>query len=202
MSAHGAMPRACTIETVPMARIDCWGGEPPPYIICEARATRGVLERITSEYLPLITATGGQCGGHIVNKIVPLLRHNERKVLYIGDCEERGPGDQIEANTRRYIEDHAGRIFTPETWIKVALTPQQVNRNRRLRSLAIDKLDYRCKPPRPYRAIECEAVGQAVLERMLRKVLDDLLPEPLERVRVREERQRKRLAALLRTKRR
>src|SRR5262249_54283740 len=124
MSAHGAMPRACTIETVPMARIDCWGGEPPPYIICEARATRGVLERITSEYLPLITATGGQCGGHIVNKIVPLLRHNERKVLYIGDCEERGPGDQIEANTRRYIEDHAGRIFTPETWIKVALTPQ------------------------------------------------------------------------------
>jgi len=45
-------------------------------------------------------------------------------------------------------------------------------------------------PPRPYRAIECEAVGQAVLERMLRKVLDALLPEPLERVQVREERQR------------
>jgi len=41
-----------------------------------------------------------------------------------------------------------------------------------------------------------------VLERMLRKVLDDLLPEPLERVRVREERQRKRLTALLRAKQR
>ena len=129
-----------------------------------------------------------------------MLIGNERKVLYVGDCEERGPGDQIEANTRRYIEEHAGRIFTPETWIKVALTPEQVKRNPRLRSLAIDKLDYRCKPPRSYRAIECEAVGQAVLERMLRKVLDDLLPEPLEHVHERERRQRKLLAALLRGK--
>ena len=134
--------------------------------------------------------TGGQCGGHIVNEIVPLLKNNERKVLYIGDCEERGPGDQIEANTRRYIEEHAGRIFTPETWIKVALTPEQVARSPRLRRLAIDKIDRRYNPPRPYRAIECEAVGQAVLEQMLRKVLDDLLPEPLERVREREARQR------------
>jgi hypothetical protein len=65
---------------------------------------------------------------------------------------------------------------------------------------AIDKFDNRCKPPRPYRAIECEAVGQAVLERMLRKVLDGMLPEPLERVQVREQRQRKRVAALLRAK--
>jgi len=54
-------------------------------------------------------------------------------------------------------------------------------------------------PPRPYRAIECEAVGQAALERMLRKVLDGLLPESLERVVVREQHQRKRVAALLRT---
>ena len=82
----------------------------------------------------------------------------------------------------------------------MALTPEQVARNPRLRRLAIDKVDRRYKPPRPYKAIECEAVGQEVLERMLRKVLDDLLPEPLERVQVRERRQRKRLAALLRTK--
>ena len=111
-------------------------------------------------------------------------------MLYLGDCEERGPGDQIEANTRRYIEEHARRTFTDETWIKVALTPEQVARSPRLRRLAIDKLDRRYKPPRPYRAIECEAVGQAVLERMLRRVLDRLIPEPLERVQVREQRQR------------
>jgi len=59
-----------------------------------------------------------------------------------------------------------------------------------LRRLTIDKLDHRYKPPRPYRAVECEALGQAVLERMLRRVLDRLIPEPLERVQVREERQR------------
>jgi hypothetical protein len=186
------------IDAIESARIDCWHGELPPLIICEARATRGVLERTTSEYLAPITATGGQSGGHIVNEIVPLLKGNERKVLYIGDCEERGPGDQIEANTRRYIEEHTGRTFTPDTWIKVALTPEQVARNPRLRRLAIDKVDHRCKPPRPYRAIECEAVGQAVLERMLRKRLDALLPEPLETVLVREQRQRKQVAALLR----
>jgi hypothetical protein len=185
------------VNATESARIDCWGGALPPLVICEARATRGVLERITSEYLAPITATGGQCGGHIVNEIVPLLKGNERKVLYIGDCEERGPGDQIEANTRRYIEEHAGRTFTADTWIKVALAPEQVARSPRLRRLVINKLDRRFKPPRRYGAIECEAVGQAVLERMLRKVLDGLLPEPLTRVEVREQRQRNRLLAAL-----
>jgi len=185
-------------DSVERARIDCWDGEPPPLIICEARATRGVLERtVAAEYLCPITATGGQSAGHIVNEIVPLLQGNERKVLYLGDCEVGGPGDQIEANTRRYIEEYAGRIFTPETWIKVALTPEQVARSPRLRRLAIDKVDNRCRPARPYKAIECEAVGQAVLERMLRKVLDALLPEPLERVRVREARQRTTIRAAL-----
>src|SRR5262249_47655956 len=61
------------------ARIDCWGGEPPPLILCESRATAGVLERITAEYLCPITATGGQCAGHIVNEVVPLLINNERR---------------------------------------------------------------------------------------------------------------------------
>ena len=81
----------------------------------------------------------------------------------------------------------------------MALTPEQVKRNPRLRRLAIDKLDYRYRPPRRYRAIECEAVGQAVLERMLRAVLDALLPEPLERVQVqvREKRQQRVMLAAL-----
>src|SRR5262249_9107271 len=183
------------LDTIPLARIDCWNGELPPYVICEARATRGVLEHVTDEYLCPITATGGQCGGHIVNEIVPLLNGNERNVLSIGDCEVDGPGDQIEANTRDYIEHHAKRVFTSETWIKVALTPEQVARNPRLRRLAIDKLDHRYRPPRRYRAIECEAVGQSVLERMVRNVLDALLPEPLADVQVREERQRRAMLA-------
>jgi hypothetical protein len=185
------------LDTVPRARIDCWNGEPPPLVICEARGTKGVLEHIVQEYLAPITATGGQSGGHIVNEIVPLLAGNDRKVLYTGDCEVGGPGDQIEANTRSYIENHAGRRFTAETWIKVALTPEQVARSPRLRRLAIDKLDCRYKPPRHYRAIECEAVGQAALQRMLRKALNALLPEPLADLQVREERQRRIMLATL-----
>jgi hypothetical protein len=184
-------------DSVEYARIDCWGGQPAPLIICESRATKGVLERIAGEYLCPITATGGQSAGHIVNSIVPLLTGNERDVLYIGDCEVGGPADQIEANTRRRIEQHAGRIFTAETWTRVALTIEQVNRRPSLRRLTIDKLDRRCKPPRPYKAIECEAVGQVVLERMLRDRLAALLPEPLADVQVREERQRAKVRAAL-----
>jgi hypothetical protein len=185
------------LDTVGLARIDCWGGQLPPLIICEARATRGVLERIAYKYLCSITATGGQCGGHIVNEIVPLLQGNNRKVLYIGDCEVGGPGDQIEANTRAYIERYTGRTFTSKTWIKVALTVEQINRSPRLRGLIINKVDRRYKPPRYYQAIECEAVGQVALERMLRARLDALLPEPLADVLVREEQQRKEMLRAL-----
>ena len=55
--------------------VDCWAGEPPPLIICKARSTKGVLERIVRAYLAPITTTGGQSGSCIVNDIVPLLRN-------------------------------------------------------------------------------------------------------------------------------
>ena len=181
-------------DTLPEVRIDCWGGEPPPVVITEARSTKGVLERIAAEYLAPITAVGGMAAGHIVNGIVPLLADGDRKVLYIGDHEVGGPGDMIEANTRRYVEEHADCAFTSTDWTRIALTSAQVARSPRLRALAIDKLDHRYKPPRRYQAIECEAVGQATLERMLRRALDALLPEPLDVVRVRETEQRERLA--------
>jgi hypothetical protein len=52
-----------------------------------------------------------------------------------------------------------------------------------------------------YEMLECEAVGQAELELMLRRCLSSLLPEPLKRVRLREERQRRAVAVLLRRRR-
>jgi hypothetical protein len=186
------------VEQVEHARIDCWGGDPPPLVICEARATAGVLERICGECLAPITATGGQKIGHIVNEIVPLLKGNNRKVGYIGDCEVGGPADQIEANTRNVIEKYSGRVFAPETWQRIALTRAQVNRSPRLRDLVIEKVDHRYKPPRAYEAIECEAVGQVTLENLLRKWLEALLPEPLEDVLEREAEQRENLRAALR----
>lgn len=45
-------------------------------------------------------------------------------------------------------------------------------------------------PPRPYKAVECEAVGQAALERILRAAIEDRLPEPLAAVFAREVQQR------------
>jgi hypothetical protein len=178
------------LANVEDARIDCWAGDPPPLIVCESRATKGVLERITARYLCPITATNGQSGGFIVTDIVPLLSDNGRPVLYIGDCEVSGPADQIEANTQRYIEEHSGRIFTARTWSRVALTREQVNRSPRLRKLVIDKIDRRYKTPRAYQAIECEAVGQVLLEQMLRARLEGLLPKPLADVLERQARQR------------
>lgn len=174
------------INTIPLARIDVWAGEEPPLIICESRATMGVLRSLAYEYLTPITATNGQCGGFIVTDIVPLLRGN-RRVLYIGDYELRGPADQIEQNTKRYIEQHTGRKLDPSEWTKIALTDEQVKANPRLKRLAITKLDNRHKPAKEYQAIECEALGQGVLVRIIRKHLDSLLPEPLDVVRVREQ---------------
>jgi hypothetical protein len=185
------------IEAAERARIDCWDGAPAPLILCEARSTKGVLKRLAARNLCPITATNGQCGGFIVTDIVPLLKGNDRKVLYIGDFELRGPADQIEANTRRYIEEHSDRVFTAKTWIRVALTEQQVNRNKRLLALKITKKDNRYKPAREYEAVECEAVGQVELERILQRQLDKMLPEPLNNVLVRQRRQRARISELL-----
>jgi ribonuclease HII len=120
------------VDTVDRARIDLWDGEPPPLIICESRATKGVLGDLVYQYLVPITATNGQCGGFIVTDIVPLLQ-DRRKVLYVGDYELRGPADQIETNTKRYIEEHTGRTFGPDEWIKIALTDEQVKANPRLK---------------------------------------------------------------------
>ena len=112
------------LDTISSARMGLWQGEEPPLVICESRATMGVLRGLAYEYLVPITATNGQCGGFIVTDIVPLLM-GDRRVLYIGDYELRGPADRIEQNTKRYIEEHTGRIFG-DRWTKIALTEKQV----------------------------------------------------------------------------
>jgi hypothetical protein len=183
------------IEATEYARIDCWKGQPAPLTICESRATAGVLNRIAMDYLAPITGTGGQCGGFLVTDVVPLLRGNDRQVLYMGDHEVDGPADQIENNTRRYLEKHAGRSVN---WTRIALTQAQVDVNARLLDLVIEKTDMRTRPPRPYKAVECEAVGQVTLEQVLRETLDRLLPEPLEAVLVREAAERETLVRQLR----
>src|SRR5262249_23517391 len=79
------------IDTVPEACIDLWAGELPPLIICESRATIGVLRNLAYEYLAPITATGGQCGGFIVTDIVPLPGSHNPRGIYVSDCQLRTP---------------------------------------------------------------------------------------------------------------
>jgi hypothetical protein len=188
--------RQYLVNTIPMARIDLWQGEEPPFIITESRATAGVLADLAYSYLTPITATGGQCGGFLVTEVVPLLL-KKRRVLYIGDREVRGPADQIEQNTKRYIERHAGRVFAPGEWVKIALTEQQVRASKRLQRLTITKADNRYKPAKAYEAIECEALGQGVLVQIIRRHLDRLLPQPLADVLEREEAERAQMRAAL-----
>jgi hypothetical protein len=184
-------------DSVIAARIDLWDGEPPPLIICESRAVKGVLERLAGEYLVPITATAGQCGGHLVTEVAPRLEDNERRVGYIGDFEIRGPAEQIETNTRRVLERHAYRDFEDGSWERIALTQKQVNRTPRLRRLAISKVDRRNKPPKVYEAIECEAMKQTELVKLVRKWLNAQLPEPLASVLEREDEQRERVRELV-----
>jgi len=112
------------------------------------------------------------------------------RVLYFGDLDLAG--DQIEANTRRVLEREIGGILQ---WDRRALTERQVT-DYNLPTIV--KRDRRYKDGRPHEAVETEALSQTVLVDILRRRLHALLPEPLPRVQARAERQRRRVAAMLR----
>src|SRR5262245_44264826 len=102
----------------------------------------GVLRDLAYAYLVPLTATKGQCKGHIINELVPLLdRWDSRRVGYIGDHEIRGPADQMENHTRRTIEEHAQRQFIGDEWERIALTQEQVDADSRLAAEVIEKVD-------------------------------------------------------------
>ena len=77
----------------------------------------------------------------------------------------------------------------------MALTEAQV---REYDLPVIIKHDRRYSDGRPHEAVETEALRQTVLMDILRARLDELLPEPLERVQERERRQQARVRATLR----
>jgi hypothetical protein len=169
-------------DSVGFARIDCWAGEPPPLIVCESRTFGGVLERtVCEEYLCPIAPTNGQVGGFLHTNIVPLLECNDRPVLYVGDLDLAGA--DIEANTRAVLVREAGE----REWRRVALTAEQVAEHDLPR---VQKIDRRFRPPRLHEAVEVEALGQGVVTGLIRGALDELLPEPLAAVQVREAAQR------------
>jgi hypothetical protein len=166
-------------ETLPLARIDLWGGERPPLILCESRSLAGVLRNIARDYLCPIAATNGQVGGFLHTEVAPLIK-GDRRVLYLGDLDLSG--SHIEENTRRVLAGYGAL-----EWERVAITRAQVHeRDFPIKS----KEDNRFKPARAFEAVETEALGQAEIMRLLTAALEHAAPEPLAGVLEREERQR------------
>jgi hypothetical protein len=143
-----------------------------------------VLRATVSEYLCPIVATAGQSSGSLLAvEVAPFLREDpSRPVIYLGDYDFQG--DQIEQSTRDRLEQHVGRRLR---WERLALTAEQVEAYHLPR---IEKIDHRFRPPRPYEAVETEALRQEVIVALVRRRLDSLIPEPLDRVLVREEQER------------
>jgi hypothetical protein len=164
-------------------QIDPWRGK-APFILTESRSLAGVLPPIIIEYRARIASTNGQCGGFLRTNIAPLLKPGD-VVDYFGDFDLAG--DQIEKNTRRVLEQVIGGKLQ---WDRLALTEKQFEKYKVPR---IIKGDGRYKDGRPHEAVETEAISQRILIDILRGRLDALLPEPLDRVLEREERQRRRV---------
>ena len=170
------------------ATISRWGDEPPPLILCESKATAGVLRAIVSPYCCPIAGTGGQVGGFLRTVIAPLLgAPGFRRVLYLGDLDRSGA--DIEANTRRVLEREAGRELD---WTRLGLTEEQAQERG---ITPIWKVDGRDR--KGHWATEVESLGQAGVVHLVRDALDALLPEPLVRVQEREDAEREVVRTLL-----
>ena len=192
--AYAPSVAAYLAEAVRDARIDCWAAEPPPLIVCESRTFGGVLRRgLAGEYLCPVTATNGMVGGFLHTNVVPVLRGNERPVLYVGDLDLSG--GQIEANTRRVLVREAG----DRPWTRAALTEDQATEEQAdgRRLPVVEKIDRRFQPPRTVRSIEVEALGQGVVTGLVQDALRALLPAPLATVREREAEEQQAWAARL-----
>jgi hypothetical protein len=161
--------------------LDPWAGG-VPLILCESRSLAGCLRSIVSEYSIRIASTNGQCGGFLHTDVVPILRPGQR-VLYLGDFDLCG--NDIENNTRRVLEREVGEVLD---WERLALTAEQVERYQLPK---IIKRDKRFKNGGgDHEAVETEALSQRLIIDIVRKRLDELLPEPLQDVQERAKRER------------
>jgi hypothetical protein len=171
-----------------VAEIDPWRGE-VPFLLTESRSLAGVLRGLVRDYRARIAATNGQVGGFLHTDVALRLQVGAR-VGYLGDLDLAG--DDIEANTRRVLEDIVGGELN---WQRLALTNKQVERYDLPK---IVKTDKRFKDGAGrHEAVETEALSQIVIVDIVRRWLDRQLPQSLNRVRVREQRERARLRRII-----
>jgi hypothetical protein len=176
-------------ESLDRAAIDRFPGVRRPVILCESRGVGGVLSRgVALDYLVTVAPTGGQCNGFLRTEVAEYLRDENTRALYVGDRDDAG--DDIEANTRHVLERATGRTFTADTWERLMLTEAQCARLRKRGVKPVEKRDRRFRDGNPHKAFEVEALGQALVEQIVRDRLEELAPEPLAAVLEREERER------------
>ena len=168
------------LKALPAATLDPWNGE-APMILTESRSLAGVLRNQVYQYGAQVAPTNGQCAGFLHTEVSPRLRPYHQ-ILYLGDFDLCG--NDIEANTRRVLEREVGEL----QWERLALTGEQVEAYQLPK---IIKTDRRFKDDHGrHEAVETEALSQRVIVDILRTRLEELLPEPLERVHERAEAQR------------
>jgi hypothetical protein len=171
-----------------IAKIDPWKGK-VPFILTESRSLGGVLRVQVRDYRCRLAATNGQVGGFLHTDVGPRLKVGDR-VGYLGDLDLCG--SDIENNTRSVLEKIVGGKLD---WKRLALTRQQVARHR---LPTIIKTDKRFKNGGGrHEAVETEALSQTLIVDIVRRWLERQLPEPLDRVLVRERRERARLRQLI-----
>jgi hypothetical protein len=157
--------------------------------LTESRSLAGVLRGLVRTYCARIASTNGQCGGFLRTDIAPMLSPGD-VVLYLGDYDLSG--GHIEENTRRVLEQTIGG---PLKWERLAITKEQI---AEYNLPTITKSDGRFKNGGgEHEAVETEALSQTVLVDILRRRLDALLPEPLQDVQERAEREREHIRKLL-----
>jgi hypothetical protein len=180
--------KAGVLAYLPSIDLDPWKGR-PPFIITESRSLLGTIRADLPEYALRGASVNGPCTGFLHTKVGPMLEQCFGPVLYFGDLD-RG-GKDIEAHIKRTLEKILGREFG-SYWERLAITPKQVTRFRLESKPKRDKRDDKRAD-----AWEAEALGQQRLITILRRRLDALLPQSLNKVQASAKRQRRKIMRAL-----
>ena len=192
---------ACMHAAIGDFPLNPWHPLEPPLVLTETKGNAEVLESTVFPYRCPIAGLKGQSGAGFLRTKIARLLALDRRVLYLGDHDLCG--HQIEANTRRVLEDVTGRDFAG-AWTRIGLTAEQIEESARAgRPIEpILKIDGRYGDKTPREAWECEALGQKGIVDLVDDALTRLLAQMckgliLDRVRAREERQRRKARRFL-----
>jgi hypothetical protein len=178
--------RQALADAIDQASLDPWTNGPAPLLLVESRSLAGALRDLAATYRVPLAALNGQAAGFLHVELAPII--GGRRVLYLGDWDLSG--GHIEANARRVLADYDPGLV--DRWERLALTDDQVDRYR---LPVVEKWDQRTRSRHP--SVETEALSQAVIVGIVQGRLDDLLPEPLSAVLVRERAKRAEAERLL-----